>query len=170
MLVGAIVYVVIARRGVGATVGEALMQTSYVSGRRLPRRPQEAWRAARALLAGPPDELRPTADLFRALADPERLRLVRHLLDYPRAVAELSALTGIEAMEVRHQLDRLAGAGVLAVEEQGEGARSRIRPDLVAPLLEFLSAAREATALPAAEDVGSVPADAPPSLTEAAPG
>ncbi len=170
MLVGAIVYVVIARRGVGATVGEALMQTSYVSGRRLPRRPQEAWRAARALLAGPPDELRPTADLFRALADPERLRLVRHLLDYPRAVAELSALTGIEAMEVRHQLDRLAGAGVLAVEEQGEGARSRIRPDLVAPLLEFLSAAREATALPAAQDVGSVPADAPPSLTEAAPG
>jgi membrane-associated protein len=144
-VVGGIVYIVIARRGVGATVGEALMQTSYVSGRRMPRRPQDAWRAARALLAGPTDELQPTAELFRVLADPDRLRLVRHLLDQPQSNAALAALTGTEPLEVRHQLDRLAGAGVLAVEAEGEGEdeRSRIRPDLVAPLLEVLSVARE---------------------------
>jgi membrane-associated protein len=144
-VVGGIVYIVIARRGVGATVGEALMQTSYVSGRRMPRRPQDAWRAARALLAGPTDELQPTAELFRVLADPDRLRLVRHLLDQPQSNAALAALTGTEPLEVRHQLDRLAAAGVLAVEAESEGEdeRSRIRPDLVAPLLEVLSVARE---------------------------
>jgi membrane protein DedA with SNARE-associated domain/DNA-binding transcriptional ArsR family regulator len=142
MVVGAIIYIVAARRSAGATVGEALLQTSYISGRQLPRRPQEAWQAARALLAGSSDELRPTADLLRALADPDRLRLVRHLLDRPRTVAELAALTGTESLEVRHQIDRLLGAGVLVGQAEGDDARSQIRPDLVAPLLEFLSASR----------------------------
>jgi membrane-associated protein len=142
MVVAGIIYIVGARRGAGATVGEALLQTSYVSGRQLPRRPQEAWQAARALLAGSPDELRPTADLLRALADPDRLRLVRHLLDQPRTVEELAALTGTEILEVRHKLDRLLHAGVLMVRAEGAQAWSQIRPDLLAPLLEFLSAAR----------------------------
>ncbi len=142
MVVGAIIYIVAARRSAGATVGEALLQTSYISGRQIPRRPQEAWQAARALLAGSPDELRPTADLLRALADPDRLRLVRHLIDRPRTADELSVLTGTECLEVQHQLDRLLAAGVLAVQAEGEEARSQVRPELVAPLLEFLSAAR----------------------------
>jgi membrane-associated protein len=142
MVVVGIIYVVAARRSTGATVGEALLQTSYVSGRQIPRRPQDAWQAARTLLAGSPDELRPTADLLRALADPDRLRLVRHLLDQPRTVEELATLTSKERLEVRHQLDRLLNAGVLVVEAEGDQATSRIRPDLVASLLEFLSAAR----------------------------
>jgi membrane-associated protein len=142
MAVTGIIYIVVARRGAGGTVGEALLQTSYVSGRQLPRRPQQAWQAARALLAGSPDELRPTTDLLRALADPDRLRLVRHLLDQPHTAEELSALSGTEVLEVRHQLDRLLNAGILTVEADGAEARSQIRPDLVAPLLEFLSAAR----------------------------
>ena len=148
MVVGAIIYIVAARRSAGATVGEALLQTSYISGRQIPRRPQQAWQAARALLAGSPDELRPTADLLRALADPDRLRLVRHLLDQPRTVDELAALTATESLEVRHQLDRLLNAGVLVVEADGDEARSQIRPDLVAPLLEFLSVARRPAARP----------------------
>src|SRR6202035_3524670 len=97
---------------------------------------------ARALLASSPDELQPTADLLRSLADPDRLRLVRHLLDQPRTVEELAELTGTEVLEVRHQLDRLLNTGVLMVMPEGPEARSRIRPDLVAPLLEFLFAAR----------------------------
>jgi membrane-associated protein len=152
MVVVAIIYIVVARRGAGATVGEALLQTSYVSGRQLPLRPQQAWQAARALLAGSSDELRPTADLLRALADPDRLRLVRHLLDQPRTVEELAELTGTEVLEVRHQLDRLLHTGVLMVMAEGSEARSRIRPDLVAPLLEFLSAARRPVVTSHAEE------------------
>jgi membrane protein DedA with SNARE-associated domain/DNA-binding transcriptional ArsR family regulator len=152
MVVVGIIYIVVARRGAGGTVGEALLQTSYVSGRQLPLRPQQAWQAARALLAGSPDELRPTADLLRSLADPDRLRLVRHLLDQPRTVEELAALTETDSFEVRHQLDRLLNAGVLMVRAEGDQARSRIRPDLVAPLLEFLSATRRPVAPPRREE------------------
>ena len=142
VVVVGIVYVVLARRGVGATAGEALLQTSYVSGRRLPRRPQEAWQAARALLAGSPDELRPTAELLAALADPNRLRLVRQVLDQPRTAEQLASVTRRELMEVRHQLDRLQAAGVLDAVSDDDPQRWRVRPDLVTPLLEFLSAAQ----------------------------
>jgi DNA-binding transcriptional ArsR family regulator len=161
MAVTGIIYIVVARRGAGGTVGEALLQTSYVSGRQLPRRPQQAWQAARALLAGSPDELRPTTDLLRALADPDRLRLVRHLLDQPHTVEELSALSGTEVLEVRHQLDRLLNAGILTVEADGAEARSQIRPELVAPLLEFLSAARR-PAVPSQKEGAILTAPAPP--------
>ncbi len=160
MVVVGIIYIVAARRSAGATVGEALLQTSYVSGRQIPRRPQAAWQAARTLLAGSPDELRPTADLLRSLADPDRLRLVRHLLDQPRTVDQLVALTGTESLEVRHQLDRLLNAGVLMVQAEGDQATSRIRPDLVAPLLEFLSAARGPLAATAAEEAALLAAPA----------
>lgn len=152
VLVAAILYVVVARRGAGGTVGEALLQTSYVSGRRLPRRPQEAWQAARALLSGSDDELQPTADVLRALSDPNRLRLVRHLVDQRRTVEELAALTGTEVFEVRHQLDRLVGPGVLQAEGEGADARWQIRPDLVAPLLEFLSATQPPVATPSPDE------------------
>ncbi len=141
MLVAVILYVVVARRGAGGTVGEALLQTSYVSGRRVPRRPQEAWQAARALLSGSADELQPTANVLRVLGDPNRLRLVRHLLDQHRTVEELAALSGTEPFEVRHQLDRLAEPGVLVAQGDGADARWQVRPDLVPGLLEFLSAA-----------------------------
>ncbi len=164
MVVVAIIYIVAARRSAGATVGEALLQTSYVSGRQLPRRPQEAWNAARALLAGSPDELQPTADLLRALADPDRLRLVRHLLDNPRTADELAELMGTECLEVRHQVDRLRAAGWLVVHAEGEDVRSQIRPDLVAPLLDFLAVARRSA--PAAEREVAV---ATPSSPNAGP-
>lgn len=150
IVAAAIIYIVIARRGVGATVGEALLQTSYVSGRRLPRRPQQAWQAARAMLAGSTDELRPTAERLGALADPDRLRLVRHLLDQPRTADELVELTGEEPLETRHQLDRLQSVGVLVARDADDGSRWRVRPELVTPLLEFLSAVGEPVAVEAA--------------------
>jgi membrane protein DedA with SNARE-associated domain/predicted transcriptional regulator len=159
MVVVGIIYIVAARRSAGATVGEALLQTSYVSGRQLPHRPMEAWQAARALLSGSADELQPTADLLRALADSDRLRLVRHLLDQPRTADELAALTKTESFEVRHQLDRLLHAGVLVVQADGDEARSRIRSDLVGPLLEFLSATRRPAAPASAEEAALIAGD-----------
>lgn len=138
--VAGMAYVVLARRSAGGTVGEALLQTSYVSGRRLPRRPQEAWRAARALLAGTDDELRPAADLLDSLGEPKRLRLVRHLLDGPRTASELATAARLEELEVRHQLDRLLLAGVLS-NHGGDESSWEVRGALVVPLLELLSAA-----------------------------
>ncbi len=137
--VPSVAYIVIARRGAGGTVGEALMQTSYVSRKHLPLRPQDAWRAAREMLGRSADELRPTADLLRALADPDRLRLVRHLLDEPCTVDKLAMLTHTEKLDARHRLERLQEAGILAVQPDGD--RVSVRPDLLVPMIEFLSAA-----------------------------
>ena len=159
LVVVGIVYVVIARRGVGGTVGEALLQTSYVSGKRLPRRPQEAWKAARALLAGSSDELRPTAELLGALADPDRLRLVRHLLDQPHTAESLTRLGGREVLDVRHELMRLQEAGVLLASTADDGESWRVRPELVTPMLEFLSATR---LVPEPEPVPAAPMISPP--------
>jgi DNA-binding transcriptional ArsR family regulator len=161
MLVAASLYVVAARRGAGATVGEALLQTSYVSGRQLPRRPQQAWQAARALLAGSSDALQPTADLLRSLADPDRLKLVRHLIDEPRIVEDLAALTGMEPFEVRHQLDRLLTAGVLAMRPGDAEPRWQIRPDLLGPLLEFLAVAQRPV-IPRSDEEAALTATVPP--------
>jgi membrane protein DedA with SNARE-associated domain/DNA-binding transcriptional ArsR family regulator len=161
MVVAGVAYVVAARRATGGTVGEALLQTSYVSGRRLPRLPQEAWQAARALLSGSDDELQPTADLLRALADPDRLRLVRQLLDGPRTAEELAAATKKEVIEVRHDLDRLMAAGVVTAQNDGAVARSEIRPDLVPALLEFLAAARTPLPPPASDPAGVLTAAVP---------
>lgn len=154
MVVAGIVYVVVARRGAGATVGEALLQTSYVSGRRLPRRPQEAWQAARALLAGSPDELRPTADLLRALADPNRLRLVHHIIDQPKTTAELAVLTSMKQSEARQQLEFLQMAGILEVDRSADGEpRYGVEMSLATPLVDFLAAARPRVAAPAPAEV-----------------
>ncbi|MHB8719023.1 MAG: VTT domain-containing protein [Candidatus Dormibacteria bacterium] len=147
MVVAGIAYVVITRRGAGATVGEALLQTSYVSGRRLPR-PQEAWQAARAMLGGSTDELRPTADLLRALADPERLRLLRHLIDEPRGAAELASLAGMNEFEVRHRLDRLEVIGILRSDRGTDDPQYSVATEARAPLLDVLAAASRLAARP----------------------
>ena len=148
LLIVAVFYVVIARRGVGSTVGEALLQTTYVSGRGLPLRPRAAWQAARDLLAGSSDELRPTADLLRALGDSDRLRLVRYLLDRPRSVEELSAISGTAPFEVLHRLHHLDAAGLLVVDGEVAPARYCIRPSLLAPLLDFLATSQASVETP----------------------
>lgn len=148
LLIVAVFYVVIARRGAGSTVGEALLQTTYVSGRSLPLRPRAAWQAARDLLAGSADELRPTADLLRALGNSDRLRLVRYLLDRPQSVEELSAISGTAPIEVLHQLHHLDAAGLLVVESETATVRYCIRPSLLAPLLDFLATSQASLATP----------------------
>src|ERR1700730_11346312 len=128
-------YVIVARRSSGATVGELLLQTSYISGQRMPLRPRAALQAVRALLAGSHDAFSATADLLRALGDPERLRIVTLLLDMPRTLNELASQSGQSAFEVRHQLDRLRAMGVLVVTgdelDPTYGVQADIRPALV---------------------------------------
>ncbi len=149
LVVGAF-YVVVARRSGGATVGEALLQTSYISGQRMPLHPRAALEAVRALLSGSGDELSATADLLRALGDPERLRIVTQLLDRPRALHELGASKSSSSFEVRHQLDGLRSSGVLVVTGDEVDAVYSVRPDLRPALVQLLAAMRSAgSALPA---------------------
>lgn len=150
-------YVVAARRSAGATVGEALLQTSYVSGRGLLHRPSEAWRAARALLSGSDDELSRAAEMLRALGDPGRLRVVRHIVDGPRTVEQLAHALDTEELEVRHRLERLVSARVVLAEGEEPVLTYRVRPELVAGLLDLVGATDDGRAPVVVAHTGSVP-------------
>jgi membrane protein DedA with SNARE-associated domain/DNA-binding transcriptional ArsR family regulator len=139
LLVVAGFYVVIARRSGGATVGEALLQTSYATGQRLTLRPRAALKAARSLLSWTRDDLTPTTELMRSLGDPERLRMVSLLLGEPRTVAELATLTRQPPFEVRHRLDRLSSTGALIVTGDEAHTAYAVRPDLGHALVELLA-------------------------------
>jgi len=139
LLVVAGFYVVIARRSSGATVGEALLQTSYATGQRLPLRPRAALKAARSVLSRNADELSAASDLLRTLSDPERLRIVSQLLEEPRTVPELATSTRQPPFEVRHQLERLSSTGALVVSGEEPRVVYVIRPDLGRALVQLLA-------------------------------
>ena len=138
LVVGAF-YAVVARRSAGATAGEVLLQTSYVSGVRVPLRPRAALEAVRALIKRPDDELTATGDLLHSLGDPDRLRIVTQLLDGPRTVAELATRTKLSAFEVMHQLDRFQSTGVVVTTGQEPDIVYSVRSDLVHVLVELLA-------------------------------
>jgi membrane-associated protein len=111
-----IFYLVITRRGTGATAGEALLRTTYIA--RHHRRDDRP--------IGGPGEL-PTeeaallhaATLLRLVADVSRLRLLRHLVDGPRTTAELAQQTGLPDTDVAYHLGQLSRAHLVGSSEAG---------------------------------------------------
>jgi DNA-binding transcriptional ArsR family regulator len=152
LVVGAF-YVIVARRSAGATAGEVLLQTSYVSGHGLPLKPRAALDAVRALLARSDDELTATGDLLHALGDPDRLRIVTHLLDRPQTLDELAAQTKLSPFEVRHQLERFQSTAVLVVSGQEPDATYSIRPDVRHALVQLLAIMESTTAATATQEL-----------------
>ena len=82
-----------------------------------------------------PDALEPDrcARMLRALADPERLRIINCLREGPRNVGELAGLLGAEVVNVSHHLGVLRHAGVVLDEKQGRFVVYRLHPDVFHP-------------------------------------
>jgi DNA-binding transcriptional ArsR family regulator len=78
-----------------------------------------------------PMELR-CAGYFKALGDPERLRIIRCLHGGSRHVSELAALLGSEVVNVSHHLGVLRHASLVVDEKRGRFVYYRLHPD-VAP-------------------------------------
>jgi DNA-binding transcriptional ArsR family regulator len=81
------------------------------------------------------------APVFRALADPARLRALELLSDTPRRAGELAADLGITAPAMSRHLRLLLEAGFVADERRPEDARLRIfrlRREPVASALAWL--------------------------------
>jgi DNA-binding transcriptional ArsR family regulator len=70
------------------------------------------------------------ARALRALADPERLRIIHCLRGGERNVSELSALLGVELVNVSHHLGVLRHAGLVLDEKQGRFVVYRLHPDV----------------------------------------
>jgi ArsR family transcriptional regulator, nickel/cobalt-responsive transcriptional repressor len=70
------------------------------------------------------------ARVLRALADPERLRIINCLRDGDRNVSELAALLDAEVVNVSHHLGVLRHAGLVQDEKQGRFVIYRLHPDV----------------------------------------
>src|SRR5690242_6774592 len=70
------------------------------------------------------DEARATAGLFKALADPARVRIVNLLArnDGPVCACELTPALGLTQPTVSHHLKKLTEAGLIEREQRGKWA------------------------------------------------
>jgi ArsR family transcriptional regulator, arsenate/arsenite/antimonite-responsive transcriptional repressor len=93
------------------------------------------------------EEAETTATLFKALADPARVRIVNVLATSgePVCVCELIAPLGLSQPTVSHHLKKLVSAGLLQREQRGVWAYYSIDEDALArvgALLELEGVAR----------------------------
>jgi len=72
-----------------------------------------------------------TAEVFRALADPARVRIVNMLATSGEAacVCHLIEPLGLSQPTVSHHMKKLTEAGLLAREQRGKWAYFSLRPD-----------------------------------------
>jgi len=81
-----------------------------------------------------------TAELFRALGDPARVRIVNLLAttDEPVCVCNLIEPLGLSQPTVSHHLKRLVDAGILEREQRGKWAYFSLDPDAAARLTSLV--------------------------------
>ncbi|HSG85548.1 MAG TPA: metalloregulator ArsR/SmtB family transcription factor [Candidatus Limnocylindrales bacterium] len=76
-------------------------------------------RSTIAAIVDQPEELRRLRTFHKALADVNRLRIVRCLAEGPSTVSELIDLVGLSQPLVSHHLRRLRDAGLVETERVG---------------------------------------------------
>ena len=82
------------------------------------------------------EEAAATAELFKALADPARVRIVNLLASAgePVCACNLNEPVGLSQPTVSHHLKKLVEVGLLAREQRGKWAYFSLRPEAVAKL------------------------------------
>jgi ArsR family transcriptional regulator len=94
------------------------------------------------------EEAEATAELFRALADPARVRVLNLLAtsDEPVCVCNLIEPLGLSQPTVSHHLKKLVDAGLLDREQRGKWAYFSIRPAAVERLAGVADLTKEVVA------------------------
>jgi ArsR family transcriptional regulator len=87
------------------------------------------------------DEAAATASLFRALADPHRVRIVNLLANSPQAVCvcDLTPTLGLSQPTVSHHLKKLTDAGLLRREQRGTWAYYSLDPEAMRRLAAIVT-------------------------------
>ena len=82
------------------------------------------------------DEAAATAELFKALADPARVRIVNLLASAgePVCACHLNEFVGLSQPTVSHHLKKLVEVGLLDREQRGKWAYFSLRPHAVEKL------------------------------------
>lgn len=93
----------------------------------------------------PTDEAERLASLFKALSDPVRVRLLRHIVGSAHGTAcacHLPTTLGISQPTLSHHLKKLTEAGLVTREQRGRWAHYTVRPEAIARLGAFLADTR----------------------------
>jgi len=82
------------------------------------------------------DEAAATAELFRALADPARVKIVNQLANAtePVCACEIVPMLGLAQPTVSHHLKKLTDAGLLVREQRGKWAYFSLDADAAGTL------------------------------------
>ena len=83
-----------------------------------------------------PDDLRELRAFHKALADVNRLRIVRRLADGEASMAELIAHVGLSQPLVSHHLKRLRVAGLVETRRVGRETICTLRPEAFGEVAE----------------------------------
>lgn len=75
------------------------------------------------------------ADLFKALANPARVRALEVLAEGERSVGELQPLVDIESSHLSQQLGVLRRAGLVSTRKDGSSVVYKLKDPLVSELL-----------------------------------
>jgi ArsR family transcriptional regulator len=94
--------------------------------------------AAERALAGLPGqpEMKRASDIFGALGDPTRLRILAALAEVELCVCDLADVAGVSESAVSHQLRLLRNLDLVAFRRDGKRAVYRLADDHVRALLE----------------------------------
>jgi ArsR family transcriptional regulator len=131
-----------------------------------------------AAIVDQPDDLRELRVFHKALADVNRLRIVKRLAEGPATVGDLIETVGLSQPLVSWHVSRLKAAGVVLTRRAGREVMCQLRPNVFSEvaererlLLGFGGAATAATAATAAASAASATAGpAPVGAPDAASG
>ncbi len=87
-------------------------------------------RSTVAAIVDQPDDLRELRVFHKALADVNRLRIVRRLVEGPATVGELIETVGLSQPLVSWHVSRLKAAGLVEARRTGREVSCRLRPDI----------------------------------------
>ncbi len=93
-------------------------------------------RSTIAAIVEQPEDLRVLRTFHRALADVNRLRIVRHLADHPSTVTDLIEHVGLSQPLVSHHIRRLRDAGLVETRRVGRETVCSLRPQAFGEVAE----------------------------------
>lgn len=116
-------------------------------------------RSTVATIVDQPDDLRELRVFHKALADVNRLRMVKRLAEGPATVGELIETVGLSQPLVSWHIGRLKAAGVVETKRSGREVFCQLRPNVFAEVAERqrillgLSSAAPVVPVPAARHI-----------------
>ena len=86
------------------------------------------------------DQAEATAQMFRALADPARVKIVNQVSksDEPVCACEFIPVLGLSQATVSHHLAKLTRVGLLVREQRGKWAYFSLNPETAAQLADIV--------------------------------